>query len=1122
MTATLSPLIPDENERVAALNPQRSYIVQAPAGSGKTEILAQRVMVLLSHVEQPEEILAMTFTKKAAAEMRARILGALQKAEREPEPKTAHERKTWMIARKVLERDQTLQWHLKQNPNRLRIQTLDSFNVSLTRCLPILSHFGAPPELIQNPEPLYREAVQEFLSHLEENVAWSDAIEKLLKHRDNDLEKVQSLLITMLQKRDQWMPYIMGEHEPDLLRAELESHLTAVVQDILDQVCAEFPLEYQDELLEITRFAATHARIENADTILTACLDIIDLPGSDMSDIPQWIALSELLLTKDHTWRLRFDKNLGFPAPSTSKNVEEKNHYQSMKNRATALVDALRSQPAFHAALIDLIKAPARAYEAPQWETLKALYFVLNIVVAQLKVIFRRYGQIDYIENAQAALFALGNDEAPTDLALALDYQIRHLLIDEFQDTSTSQYRLIEKIIAGWENEDGRTLFIVGDPMQSIYRFREAEVGLFIRARKHGIGNIHLNALTLCVNFRSTPEIVEWVNTHFARVLPSYEDIGSGAVPYSRSQANAANASADTHVECHLHDESVEQTQAEAIVTLIQAAKLARPQETIAILVRARNHLREIIPALKKADLNFRAIDIDRLDSRPVIQDLLALTRALLHPNDRIAWLAVLRAPWCGLSLADLHKLASLKTEATHCLLSLMQTNLQLSPEGLTRLQQVSTILLTQFTLRRSYPLRLWIESTWLNLGGPASLDFTSDIDDARAYFDLLEKLDRGGEIDLETLTTHIRQLFATPDPAADNSLQIMTIFNAKGLEFDTVILPQLEKQSPPERKQLLLWLEKPRAVGGNALVLAPLHATGDETDSIYQHIKEQHAIKADHEMGRLLYVAATRAKKQLHLFMARPKAAEVKNARSLLDKLWPTLHLQPTGTKPLADTSEASLPRQPRLLRRLHPQWKNPVTALHPIAIPKEHQAAPGFHLYQHSAAFVGTVIHRILQQLALLGTTWWTEQTNTRQKVYVEHHLSQLGILSAELTPARERVLLAIQNTLEDKRGLWILQAHEEAQSEWALNTVSEKAVKQLIIDRTFVENQTRWIIDYKTSQPQQENLETFLAEEQNQHAEQMQNYYRAIRHIESKPIRLGLYFPLLSAWREWTLDE
>src|SRR5690348_8455610 len=127
----------DEKERARALDPKKSFIVQAPAGSGKTELLTQRFLMLLTKVKQPEEILAITFTKKSAAEMRARIINALNHALLEPEPTAPHAKKTWDIAKQVLQRSQLLQWNLLDNPNRLRTQTIDSFNAYLTKQLPI-------------------------------------------------------------------------------------------------------------------------------------------------------------------------------------------------------------------------------------------------------------------------------------------------------------------------------------------------------------------------------------------------------------------------------------------------------------------------------------------------------------------------------------------------------------------------------------------------------------------------------------------------------------------------------------------------------------------------------------------------------------------------------------------------------------------------------------------------------------------------------------------------------------------------------------------------------------------------------------------------------------------------
>ena len=115
MTTTNS----DSEQRALALDPSQSFIVQAPAGSGKTELLTRRFLRLLSIAEKaPEEILAITFTRKAAAEMRARIIKRLQQANTENQPTDLHELESWKLAREALVRDKQLGWHILDNPNR--------------------------------------------------------------------------------------------------------------------------------------------------------------------------------------------------------------------------------------------------------------------------------------------------------------------------------------------------------------------------------------------------------------------------------------------------------------------------------------------------------------------------------------------------------------------------------------------------------------------------------------------------------------------------------------------------------------------------------------------------------------------------------------------------------------------------------------------------------------------------------------------------------------------------------------------------------------------------------------------------------------------------------------------
>src|SRR3990167_3364517 len=140
--------IQDLHIRQRALDPQKSFIVQAPAGSGKTEILTQRYLTLLSHAQKaPEEIIAITFTRKAAAEMRARILDALTIGSATAPDKNNYRYTTWSLAQGVLQKDHALEWNIMRNPNRLRILTIDALSAFLCKQTPMLTQFGATPNL---------------------------------------------------------------------------------------------------------------------------------------------------------------------------------------------------------------------------------------------------------------------------------------------------------------------------------------------------------------------------------------------------------------------------------------------------------------------------------------------------------------------------------------------------------------------------------------------------------------------------------------------------------------------------------------------------------------------------------------------------------------------------------------------------------------------------------------------------------------------------------------------------------------------------------------------------------------------------------------------------------------
>ncbi|BCT67160.1 UvrD-helicase domain-containing protein [Nitrosospira sp. NRS527] len=1179
-------LAPDFAERRRALDPAHSFIVQAPAGSGKTGLLIQRYLKLLTLVDEPEEIVAITFTRKAAAEMRERLMAALVQArDTSSYPsetfQTEYERLTRELAGAVLQRDAGAGWHILDNPARLRVRTFDSLCASLTRQMPVLSEFGSQPETIEDASDLYAEAARATIGLVENNDAVAQDVEHLLEHLDNDVVRVEILLIGMLARRDHWLRHIHGKD-----RDELEGALKNARHDALRRLCSLFPASSRDELVELVRYAARNLADSGRDSLIVDYAQLCELstfPGDDEGDVPCWHAIAELLLTKtkEGAWRKQHTVKEGFPPePKARKGMAD-----SWKDRARALVSHLAEQDdnALCQALYDVReKLPPPAYTERQWQVLSSIMRLLPRAVAQLRLVFQVHNKVDFTEVAQGALRALGEPEMPTDLALALDYRIRHLLIDEFQDTSISQYDLAVKLTAGWEPGDGRSVLAVGDPMQSIYRFREAEVGLFLRARAEGIGNVALQPSALSANFRSQRGIVDWVNATFSQVMPGRENIALGAVSYARSIATRSLLEG-TGVSVYPFFNDDHAAEAVKVAEIVAQAQCDDPGSTTAILVRNRSHLGEIIPRLKKAGIRFRAIEIEGLARRPIVQDLLALTRALAHPADRMAWLALLRAPWCGLTLADMHALVSVRSEpASGDVTDVVAGDAQadrrdggakppdrtvwelinddarmasVSADGYVRLLRVREVLAECMANRCRQSLRNTVEAAWLALGGPACIEDATDFEDAAAYLDYLEANEnKGSVLTVAALEEGLVRLFALPDVKADDTLQIMTIHKAKGLEFDHVIVPGLGRSSRGNDKKLFMWMEYLRPAvtteepsEGNDLLLAPIQETGGEADRIYSWLEKLEDEKERLEDGRLLYVAATRARQRLHLLgsagiregkdSSEPFELKPSAGKTLLSKIWPMVeHIyaeaaaqaMSSGGLFAVDDKEQRAAGEHAIdqsLRRLVSGWTLSV-APPSVQWKAQRQGSPIQGEIEYSwagetARTIGNIVHRWLQRIAEDGVGNWDAPKISGLRDIFKRQLAACGMAGNEgdTDAAVKRVITALTQAVSDRRGQWLLGPQRDARNELRMTTIAEGEYIDLVIDRTFRdESGQRWVVDYKTSSHEGSNLEGFLDSEQERYRAQLDRYAALMRSVDGQPVRRGLYFPMLKGWREW----
>ncbi len=1128
----------DADARRAAIDPRRSFIVQAPAGSGKTSLLTLRYLRLLATVDSPEEIVAITFTRKAASEMRHRILDALAAASRPLEPGAPpHLQERHTLAAAALARSRARGWDLERNTARLHVQTIDGLNHWLAQRLPLAARIGLDASLVDDARPLYREAARRLLDALEQGDDRAEPLMRLARSLDHEPRRLAGLLAGMLGTREVWLPKLQAEPDRRRLRAGIDGLLRAALEIELSRIRAVAGSAVSPELFAVLRAAAAAG---GAESPLAPLAPFDGLPDARADAVPRWTLLADLLLTADRHGAVRktVDRKQGFLAASAGP------PWPALKQHMKDELEQLAGAAGFAQALVRVRRLPPASLTDGQWDRIEALLAVLPHAVAELIALFAERGSLDHPAVAAAARDALREDDGPTELALALDYRIRHLLVDEYQDTSPAQEQLLALLLAGWQPGDGRTLFCVGDPMQSIYAFREADVTLFLQAAEQGIGGVALDALRLGRNFRSSRAVVDWVNASLAALLPGADDFERGAVRYSPAEAaHEADAGDGVHVHALIDEseramgETVARIAAEA---LAPGAGEARP--SIAILVRGRNSLPAIVAALRRAGIDYRGVELESLADRAAMRDLVSLVRCMLHDGDRTAWLSVLRAPWCGLTLADLHGLAGDDSQASVPSLVADPARLaSLSPDGRARLLRLQAVLQAAIAGRGRRSLGGWLKSAWLALGGPATVEDVSDLANAELLFGALDRLESeaGAWPEVSDIEASVEQIRASPVGRDDAPVQVMTIHKAKGLEFDVVIVPDLQRASPAGDRRLLYWTTLATAPGQRGVVLASRSESAEDegaADGLESWMRGLEAERAELELGRVAYVAVTRARRILHLVgsvRTRVKAGVEQlrppPAGSLLRFFWPLLEAEFERARvvrpPAAATSGPS--SRPRLtappLARLPLDWRAPEPEAPPLAPvmrilgATEESVRPEFDWAGAIAKAVGEAVHLELDRLARHGLP--RSALEGRSGAW-RRLLRDAGVDEAHLPDALARTQAAIDGFLRSElAGRLLDPAALQSSGELAITAKIDGAIQSLRIDRSFVDaDGVRWIVDWKTSRHEGGDREAFLDRELERYRAQLERYAAAMRSLEpDRPLRVGLYFPLLDAWRE-----
>jgi ATP-dependent helicase/nuclease subunit A len=1134
---------------VAALDPGRSVVVTASAGSGKTWLLTSRVLRLLLEGHNPGSILALTFTRKAAAEMGERInqrLHALAYGDAAA-VETELERLGLTPEPQTLLRARRLYETLLFSPYPPRAMTLHAF------CQDVLSRFaleaGIPPgfALIEAEGALQRRAWRQVLANAHrfpqspEAQALRDLIELGCSER-----RLESLVYGFLGRRADWWAYVEdGGAGPDSVDAEIalaQSRLhTALQQSSGGAATLAATADHAAELdgdAFTARLRILWRWIDRVGGLPSIRSDGIEAALSLVGD-QRFAMLIEALFTQaGEPYKFRLAK-----AKRAALSEDEAGHFEFTHGEIVASVQQARD---------------SRNRQACVKRTVAALQLgTATLAELRRELVFAR--ALSFADLEWQAYRLLRQPDGAEWVRCKLDQKIDHLLIDEFQDTNPTQWRmllpLLEEMAAG-DAGHARSVFIVGDVKQSIYGFRRAEPELMDTARRWMSASLHALTVPLNASRRSAPAIIDFVNALFEQT-----DLGTAigfvrhstfrsedwgrievAPPIERGpRPNAAeNGTQPMRNPLTTPREVDEETRAqregrqvaERIRTLIasriavrgDAGERAIHYGDVMILARSRTHLRAIEQALTEARIPYVGSSRGSLLDTAEASDLVALLRFLDAPHRNLELAHVLRSPLFAASDDDLVALANRSSSVEHgppVWFDLLDD----VAVGRPALQRASTLLRAWLPLATRLPAhdlldRIFAEAdaanryeaalpavpaarVRANLG--AFIQLALEADSGRyptlaGFIDYVGEMDRGGIVAADAPDE-------SPPPAAGAQVRVMTIHAAKGLEAAAVFLVNAGRVAVSRTPRWLI--EWPAGAERPSHFLA----TGDagEREPLSEELATLQRRREAREDLNLLYVAVTRARQFLHVSGFR--ASQAGDRSCWHDHAVQALErLAGNTAQPLAGAAPATMHYGSGEVRH---SFAAKTAASEPIADPRlqapipgrtapagDPHAPTGDEPFDAEAARRGSAIHRLLQMLSSGETT---DETRLRRRLE-----AQLG---ETVDDAEFAAWLQAATAVVTAPSLALFFDRTRYQRAWNEVPFSDGG-RDGAIDRLVDDGTTLWILDYKTDALSDSG--TLIT----RHRPQLSRYAAAIGRIWSdRQVRCGLVAVQTRAWVEVT---
>lgn len=1011
-----------------ACDPCRHVVVEACAGAGKTWMLVSRMLRALLDGAEPRQILAITFTKKAAAEMRGRLQEWVEKFAHLPDAELDKE----LIARGVAQPDcvalreklRALNVQLMQAVQPLQIRTFHSWFAQLTRAAPLkLRHeLGLPAsyELLEDDSQITEavwprfwarvQASPELTADLRDSVA---ALGRSNTHRT---------LATVLGKRAE---FAAADTAPEVLEASV-GHFSAVFTEFAG-------MAHPDDM-----FARP--------SVQTLLRDAARALGQGKAKTPQQDAVELEKACTEGRWPEAIDVLL------TKQGEEPKK--PATAGMSPSEIDTLQQARKLCARIVQArIQHLAWAHQ----QRMVRLGRVLLHEFAQTK---RERGWVDMGDIERVAHRLLNEPEMGAWLQEVLDWRVRHLLIDEFQDTNPLQWQVLHGWLQSYAGSpaEAPSLFIVGDPKQSIYRFRRADPQVFAAAKAFVRQGLQGHVLACDHTRRSARAVVELVNAVMQGaqadgLMPDYrphttestepgEVLMLPLVLLDKAESSDGSIWRDSLTEpSEQAQEHVRQLEARQAAQWI-AARLAQGEQArdFKVLARKNERLARMQDELRALGIACVRSDQDSLFDAPEIQDIVALLEALWQEGRNLALARALKSPVFGLDDTALASVAL--TSADHWRQALRQLGLQ-DAQG----RVISGVLdrwqgwLAQWPVHDALSFMMddgqIMERYACSV--PAALHGRVQAN-LQALLGASLSVGGGRFVSVPAFARALRDgVVKAASVSVTDAVELLTIHKAKGLEADNVLL--LDTLPAPDAGRgmdaLLDWPAQDDRPRRFALLSSP--AAQDLSELLERENRDD-----EREDMHCLYVALTRAKKRLVISASRGSKVAQSNWH---DRLAATGLLK---QGPVEQAVVSTTLRPAAVVHARLPDWaamSTPTPETQPLEL-------------ADAATRVGLALHRVLQAAPLHapGQTWQPAQGLLER---VAHDFALDAELAAQVAEAAQKVLL-------QQPWLWDSTLVAWASNEMELWTGQELLRLDRVL-RTHPDEQGRahwWVIDYKSA--------------------------------------------------------